>query len=182
MTLAFFDLDRAISKSKLPGTLLDSLSILTDAVSGAIGTFSTAVSAIGDFKDATFSQLNAAVTAARRARQATIALRDTFCSLPLDVATFRNDAKEAIVFLTSQITCETSSRQLLDSFETVERSAAVTKAGRTRTTYVARDGDTWEGISMIYYFDPSRGNDVRDANAVVAGAPPTPGVEYVVPV
>jgi hypothetical protein len=49
------------------------------------------------------------------------------------------------------------------------------------TTYVARDGDTWEAISMIFYFDPSRGNDVRDANAISAGQSPPPGTEYVVP-
>ena len=181
ITLAMFDLDRATSTVKVPGTLLDVVESLFDAVTEAVGTFQSVADQIGDFKSATFAQLNSLASNARRAKQATVALRDTFCSLPLDAATLRSNAAEAISFLTAQVSTETSTRQLLDSFTEAERSAAVTRAGRTLTTYVARDGDTWEGVSMIFYGDPSRGNDVRLANDVPAGQNPVPGVEYVVP-
>lgn len=178
---ALADLNGATSTAKIPGTLLDLVGSLFDAVTNATGNFQNVADQIGDFKSATFAQLNSLASNARRAKQTVIALRDTFCSLPLDVATLRDNAREAISFLTAQVTTETSTRQLLDSFTAAERSAAVTKAGRVMTTYVARDGDSWEGISMIFYFDPSRGNDLRAANDAPAGQAPVAGVEYVVP-
>lgn len=181
ITLAMFDLDLATSTAKIPGTVLDLVGSLFDVLTNAVGAFQSVADQIGDFKSATFAQLNSVASNARRAKQATVALRDTFCSLPLDAATLRDSAREAVKFLTAQVSAETTTRQLLDSFTEAERSAAVTKAGRVLTTYVARDGDSWEGISMIFYFDPSRGNDVRAANEVPAGESPVAGVEYVVP-
>lgn len=181
ITLAMFDLDRATSTARIPGTLSDLVGGLFDLVTNAVGAFQNVADQIGDFKSATLAQLNSLASNARRAKQTVVALRDTFCSLPADAATLRDSAAEAVKFLTAQVTTETSTRQLLDSFTAAERSAAVTRAGRVLTTYVARDGDSWEGISMIFYFDPSRGNDVRDANEVPAGQSPVAGVEYVVP-
>jgi nucleoid-associated protein YgaU len=54
--------------------------------------------------------------------------------------------------------------------------------GRTKTTYVAKDGDTWEAMATRFYGGPGRANDIRDANLASPGEQVRPGQEYLIPV
>lgn len=173
--------EEAIADVPLPGDLLDLLGSLIGVLAGAAGDLRDAAESVRSVKDATFSQLNRITSAISQVRAAGIALRETYMSLPADAATFSTRTQEAVRMLSSQVTVEEQLRAMLAESAELERAATVAKAGKVKTTHVAGNGETWEGVSSKHFRTPNRAAEIREANELGPGEKPRPGFEYVIP-
>lgn len=165
----------------LPGDIFDAIDDLVSSLTGAVGQVLAAAQQIQSFKDATFAQLNRLQAAVATMGRAARALRETFVSIPQEALTLKDNADASIVLLTSQTTVEEQLLAMLDEGTQMDRAAVVARAGKAKTSYVARTGDTWESISTIQYGRPDRAADIREMNGIAPGANPVPGIEYLIP-
>lgn len=180
--LAFDELNASIAAPfGLPGSITDVLGTAVDVAAGLVGQLTALSDQVASFKDATFAELNRFASLPKQLRQAVNQIRDTFTSLPADQTALGANADGAIDFLTAQVSVESQAQKIFDALSDTEDAAEQTKLGKIQTTYIARDGDTWEGISATFFGSPNRANDIRDANSIGPGMAPAPGVEYIIP-
>jgi hypothetical protein len=170
--------------------LLDQLDDAIDLVAEAIGIVRGAVTKLSSFKEATFGELNRAVSGVSALRSAGRGFRELFVSSVSDaqllasrgeitVNGFRGD--DFILMGLAEIAIEEQIRLALDEAAKIERASDLARIGRIKATYAASPGDSWETISIRYYGTPGRANDLRTANDAGAGERPVPGVEYLIP-
>jgi hypothetical protein len=169
------------SKPQLSGDLFDALDDLFTSVAGAAGQVLSAAEQIRSFKDASFSQLNRLQSTLATLGRASRAFKETFVSIPLDALILQDNADASLELMTSQATVEEQILEMLRQIAEMDRAAELAKAGRTKTSHVARTADTWESISSQYFSRPDRANDIRELNDIAPGQNPVVGVEYLIP-
>jgi hypothetical protein len=178
---ALNELSGAIALPKLPGSLGDVMDSAVDAFRSATGSVRSAIDQVASFKDATFAQINRAVSGVSELRGAGIELREAFLSIPSDAHGVGQRASDIVKLQAAQTSVEDQIRASLSVGAQIERGAELARIGRIKATFVAGDGDTWEAVSSRVYGSPDRAGDLREANNVSPGQNPVPGTMYLIP-
>lgn len=178
---SLIDVRQKISLLDLPSATLGVLDEIFGVVAQALGQLDLVLTGIQTFRDAPFAALSKAQETQQAASLGVSQLRETLATIPQDALIFRDSADATIKLLTTQAQLELEFIKMLISLTELDRAAEVAKAGRAKTSYAARTGDTWESISSQFYGKPDRDGDIRAANAVDAGQNPVAGVEYLIP-
>lgn len=153
------------------------IAILTSAV----GQVRSATDTMTSVANATFGEIRKLTGAISTAREAMLNTRRLIETLRPEALRNRLDPSDEVKLFEAQATGETSLRQMLLDAAELDRQARITKAQRSKTTYQARDGDTWESISTHHYGTPSRAPDLQDANDIEGGQKPRKGAQYNIP-
>lgn len=172
---------RKIAVLDLPGDMLRSLDEIFGVVTKSVGELELVLTGVQTFRDAPFAALSKAQETQQTAHRGVSQLRETLATIPQDALVFRDSADATVKLLTTQAQLEAEFIKMLIELADMDRAAAVAKAGRAKTSYAARTGDTWESISSQFFGRPDRAADIRDINAVSAGQNPVAGVEYLIP-
>lgn len=163
------------------GSVLDSIAAAAEAVADVVDNLSNLTDGLSDFKNTAFGTLNRirgyAQTAIRKGQE----LREFVESSSDEFRQIGDRFNE----LQTQVAAPTVTEQLqamMRESRALDDAASRAIIGRTKTTYVAKDGDTWESIASMQYGGPGRANDIRNANLAGPGESVQPGREYLIPV
>lgn len=169
---------------KVPTYLGNPLDLITDAldkVTGFVSELASLTDGLTDFKNAAFATLNRIRGAAQNVIRAGLELRKVMESIGPE-ATAIGDRFNELEGMTKTPSVQEQIRQMTKEARNLDEAADKAIVGKIKTTYVAKDGDTWESISSAFYGSPSRANDIRAANLAGPGEQVKPGVEYLIPV
>lgn len=153
------------------------IAILTSAV----GQVRAATDTMTSVANATFGEIRKLTDAVSTAREAMLNARRLIETLRPDNLRNRLDPSDEFRLFEAQIQGETSIRQMLLDAAELDRQARITKAQKAKTSYQAREGDTWESISTQHYGTPSRAPDIQDVNDIEGGQKPRHGAHYNIP-
>lgn len=162
------------------GNILDALALAFDTVTGFIDDLASVTDGLQELKNGTLSQLNRIRGAAANVIRAGRALREFIESIPVE-ATQIADRFNELDAMTQTPSTTYQLQQMLKETRDADGAAQRAIVGRTRTTYVAKPGDTWESISAKFYGGPGRAGDIRDANLIGPGEQPKAGQVYLIP-
>lgn len=171
---------------QFPASVANSVLEFTDGlvttVTSTFGAFRKAADSIDNVEKATVAQLNRLASCAATLQATLNTFKSTYAAVPADVAIVTQRTNEYIRHWESQASIEKSIRESCAQLADLRRDVGVLLVGRIKATYMAKQGDSWELISILFYGAPDRANDIRSANDLIPGQSPIPGNEYVIPV
>ena len=162
------------------GNLLDLVDGLVSTVTGAVGTLTNIANSASSFEQSTVGELNRLGATVTQVSTAMSTLRDTVSSIGPDTALVFQRADENAQLFAQQTSVEDQVRRMLATSSDLHRAISIAIAGKTRTSYVVRTGDTWELLAVRFYKDAGRAVDLQIANDQVGGRP-TPGSTIKIP-
>lgn len=179
LTEAFNEL--ANFPGNVAGTFNEALEGPIDAVASVTGSLATGAQGIADFEKATAGQLNKFSASLHQTKTAVLTLKGAYVNAHADTALVQERMNDNVALWSSQTVVEELVRETLAFIAKEQRRIKVALTGKTKTTYVAKRGDSWESISTAFFGTPARAGDIREANSTQAGESPIPGREYLIP-
>lgn len=161
--------------------LLDQIDTLISDINVVSATVLGLANGISNIKDATLGELNRLRGGFNQLKTALITYTDVMTSIPIDVANFTRSADSDITTLVTLNNQGLYNSDLLAILADLNRTTEIAIIGKQITSYVAKSGDDWEGISILAYGGPERAADIRRANGVKYGNLPVAGVTYKIP-
>jgi hypothetical protein len=179
----------AIAKEKalevpptLKGDIFDALNILVGAVNSASAGLNQIADQIDSFATALVSSLRRFRAGLGQFRTAAIKFRNTYEHLTAQLALDSQNSEDKLAFWDAQATVGRAMAQALQQAARADRAAILAERGLIAGVITAQTGDTWEKLSKrAYSGNGGRGDEIRAANEVPAGADPKPGTSYLVP-
>lgn len=165
----------------LTGDIFDAVNGLISSINGVGAELNRAANQLDAFANAPFAALRRFRSGMAQLRTALWKLRETYDGLDRNVALESRNAEEGQLFWSAQGGLGKTMAQAMADIAAAERAATVAERGRIRGLVVAQTGDTWEKMAGRLYGDASRAGEIRDANGVSPGSPPTPGTAYLAP-
>lgn len=170
-----------LDDASFPGDVFDAINAVVDAVSEVVDDLTSVTDGLQDFKNAAFGLLNHIRGVAQKTIRKGQELREFVESSSAEYQQIGDSFNE----LKTQANAPTVQEQLqemMSAARDLDEAADRAIIGRTKTTYVAKDGDTWESMASKFYGGPGRANDIRDANLASPGEQVQSGREYLIPV
>lgn len=164
------------------GDVFDLLDNLVSFVNGSLNVVVQATSEIDSFARAPFIALARLRGGLNQFSIAVNNLRNTYDALTAEAALeSMANADEWQEFFDVRAAWSASALEALREADRMERAAALAQHGNILLIYAAKEGDTWESISLAAYQSSDRADDIVEANGVPPGQNPVPGVSYLVP-
>lgn len=177
---AFLKAQTTASKLLFTGDILDLLDAAFESLLGAVNEIASVTDQLSEWKNAALSKLNRVRGAAANVIRAGQQVREFIDSIPVDAARV-GASFNALEAMTQTPSVQYQLQQMLKEARDADETAERAIVGRTKTTYIAKDADTWESMSSKFYGNPNRANDIRDANLAAPGAQVRPGQTYLIP-
>jgi hypothetical protein len=177
-------LNEAPSLRELPtlrGSVFDAMDSFVSALNQVTAEVAQTAGEINAFTNAPFALLRRFRAGLEQLRTAAVRLRFAFDDLNTNLALERENADQSLKFWDVQSIWSTSLLAILEEALNADEAAAEAEKGRMLTLYTAREGDTWERISLEMFQSAARADDIRTANGVDAGADPMAGAIYRIP-
>lgn len=162
--------------------IFDSLDDLISDVSSVTSFAVSVAEELQSFESGFIGTLRRFRTAVGQVTTAVSIARNAIDSLPVDLAIERANYEEQFAFLNGQSIISDSAISMLALADEADKQAAIAERGKILAIHEAKGGETFESISTKYYGSAARAGDIRDANGVPAGQPPTPGELYTIPI
>lgn len=175
------DAKAGLDDASFLGSVFDAINAVVDAVSTVVDGLTSITDDLADFKNAAFGTLNRIRGLAQNTIRKGQELRDLIESSSEE---FRQigDRFSELRTQAAAPTVQESLQAMMTEARNLDEAADRAIIGRTKTTHVAKDGDTWEAMASKFYGGPGRANDIRDANLASPGEQVRPGQEYLIPV
>lgn len=180
---ALRDMNQLTKVPAMKGSVFDLVSSLIASVNSVSSALYSIAGQIDSFANAPFQLLNQLRAALDQFRTVVNQLKRTYDDLEIHIAIENQNASSWQSFWGVQGAWAASALEAIRLALAMERAAAIAQQGSIKALYTAREGDTWDQIARVSYAgDPSRAQDIREANGVPPGENPAPGTTYMVPV
>jgi hypothetical protein len=165
----------------LKPSLLDFLDNLISLIAAPSAVLLSISQSVDSFKTATFSELARFRAVMQQYRQAIQQFRTTYESAKIEAAIEFARADEELQFYRQQSFFGATMASALKQIVEADKAAARAQRSSIKAFIQAKEGDSWDTISVRGYGSADRANDVREANGIAAGVNPQPGAEYILP-
>lgn len=162
----------------------DFLESLEDAVSSINGFSASLVNVAGEIDalaEGTLDQLERLRAGVAQMRTAVNSLRGTFESTENDAVLLARASDADVQWFVTRSNADVATTRALALLEEIDRETEIARRSRVLAIYDARVGDTWESIATKFYGGPDGAGVIRDANGILYGELPTPGLGYQIP-
>lgn len=170
---------------KVPPTLrvgiFDWLSHMVGIVGELGNELNRVTSQIRSFATAPLGLLRQFRAALGQFRTSLIQLRNTIEMLPAEYALVVESTADIAKWDAQKSIFYANALGVMMALDAADREAELAQYGRTKSLYVARDGDTFESIAVRFYGSAARADEIREANGVGAGSSPVSGAVYIIP-
>ncbi len=161
--------------------LLDSLGNIVSSINSFTSSFLKIANQFDDIRSAVTSELFRLQSSIRTLRTAIMSMEATFQTIESDAILFTRFAESDVTWAADRIDLMLSMQEMLTLLSFLEIKIDVQTKGKAITSYIGREGDTWDGIAALAYNDPTRANELRQVNNIRYGELPTPGRTYQIP-
>lgn len=156
-----------------------------DFFAGQLNQFSAAMNKlagqIDDLEKGTFSTLQHFRGAVTGFKTALLTIRDTVQDAGIQSAVAVHSAESDVRWAKYQADLDFQTSFILGQLAEMDRTAEILSKKDLGKVLTAEQGDTWESISTRATGGPDKASDIRSANGIEFGTPPTPGEIYLVP-
>lgn len=159
------------------GSIADLLTNALDKLVGAVESLTSMADGLADFKDSAFATAQRIRGAAKNVIRAGQELRELTESIPVEARQVGAEFDELESMTKTPATTEQIQAMLKEARD-LDEAADRAIVGRTKATYVAKPGDTWESIAQQFKVSPDK---LRQANLASPGEPVRAGQEYLIP-
>lgn len=159
------------------GSIGDLITNALDQLVGAVAGLTSFTDGLTDWKNSALATVNRVRGAAQTVIRAGQELREFIESVPIEARQVGARFQELNAMTTTPGTLEQIQGMMKEGRD-LDEAADRAIIGRTRTTYVAKPGDTWESIAQQFGVGASK---LRDANLASPGEPVRVGQEYLIP-
>jgi nucleoid-associated protein YgaU len=176
------------AKLNVPGVggirvnILDQLDDLVSVVTGTVGQLVNIANTIGNFENAVANDAKRLIAGVHQARTAILNFTHTLSSAKQDELFIRDSAQDTIVFNNASSAAYTQADIALALLSDTENLATVRLKGFSKNVVRAKEGDTFESLSIRYFGGPAEANKIREANGIKYGRKPHPGETIIIPV
>jgi len=176
--LGYFDAITPPKSLTFKASILDRLSEAVSAILSPLRALKDLADQLAALKTATLGEIRRFVAGLSILRDSLMSFRDTFASLPADVALEVAGVKDAVTFASWQASMDEAILAALGTIAEADRAASRAQISQIRGVITAQPGDTWESLSSQAFGDPSRAADIQRANDVER---PVAGTDYIIP-
>lgn len=175
--------------SKIPDTppsmrlgFVESLDSLISFLNAPSALLVSVANQMSDLEHGTVAELRRFIAGLAQYKTALSNLRGTFESAKTDFALAFADADEELRLTESQSLFGKTMVEALEEAARAQKAAADVERSKIKAFYRAKQGDTWEQVSVAEYGTAARVKDILQANGLQGGAQPVAGTDYVLPV
>lgn len=176
--------DSTATSLTTPPVIKPSFFDFLDTLVGIINAPAAALLSIGNevdsFRHATFSELARLRGVLQQYRQAIQKFRTVYEVASVQTAIEFDRADEELRLYRQQAAFGATMAAALGKIVEADRAAARAQRSRIKKFVTARQGDTWESISVEAYNSADRAADIREANVIPSGQMPVPGATYAI--
>lgn len=181
----------------------DQIDGLFSNINGLSANFVNLVNQFDNLASATKTELSRALATIHQMRTAVATLSETLSTLPMGISStvsqntniqaapgirpdaldflFTRDADSDTNFQGWYTQSTIARDEVLTVLADIERTILIQKLGQALRSYTARDGDTWESISILMFGLPDKAESIRLLNGVRGGELPVSGQTYKIP-
>lgn len=160
---------------------LDLIGDLVDDVQQFTGQFVNLANQLGSLEAATASQLSRLRASLGQMRTAVTILQQTIDAVPDDFALSSDSASSTVGWGQYRSQAVVNLLQMQAAAAQTDRQIALAQRGKSSTSTVAKDGDTWEQISTQMFGSPAKADLLRQSNGARYGKKPKTGAKIQVP-
>lgn len=167
--------------NRLRGDVLDLFDNAISAVTTAFSYLANVSEQIDSFVRSGLGSINRFRAAVRQFKTVALQMRATVERVLPDDALSTRRATEEQQWADTRSRFSANLALILAELADIDRQARVAQQGRIRAIVTAKQGDTWESLSVRVYGSADRAGDLIDANAIASGEHPEPGTDYIAP-
>jgi len=173
---------KAFEGMPLKLSVFDVINGLISSVASLTAAAITIANGLQSFESEAIGSLRRFRSAIGQLRTAVIIARDAIDALSVDLAIEERNYDETFSFSRNQAVFSDTAISIIKEAADADRSAQLAEQGKILAIIEAKGGDTFESLSSQFYGNAGRAEDIRKANGVGGGQPPTPGTLYIIPV
>ncbi len=170
-----------VDDHRLRGNILDLFDNAVSAVTTAFSYLADVAEQIDSFVKAGVGTVNRFRAAVHQFQTVALQMRATIERVLPDDALATRMATEEQQWADTRARFSSNLALILAELADIDRQARTAQQGRIRAIVTAKQGDTWESLSIRVYGSSDRAADLIEANLMASGEQPEPGTDYIAP-